>query len=104
MFCLNYSFYFLFIEIKIAQNRPTAIVEPNLSTLKTKEGLLKNRLCSLSINNINLQEKSIENPNINILSDFKKSSNQQFKLFYKNQSDISTISIHSNDQQLITLV
>ncbi len=94
---------YLFILL-IVQNRPTAIVEPSLSTSKSKECLTKRKSSPLTLNKLNIQDTLLKNTKIQFIP-FSISKNSHFQSIINNdESDTGISSIHSNDEQLITLV
>lgn len=99
-----FSFHF-YLFIKIVLNRPTAIVEPNLSKLKSKESLSINKTSSLKLNKLKKQEKIFTKTKIEFIP-FSIPKKSFFQLDNNNndESDTGISSIYSNDEQLITLV
>ncbi|CAF3035303.1 unnamed protein product [Rotaria socialis] len=93
------------IKALTVQSRPTAIVEPSLSTFKSKESLPKSKTSPLLLNNLHIEEKSFKKTNINMMSSSSIRYNDLFQSLNNNdRCDQTVISIHSNDQQLVTLV
>jgi len=89
------GFYFIFylgflIYLKIVLNRPTAIVEPSLSKSKTSP---------LSLKKLYLKDTQLTKTKIKFIPfSISQLSNNN------DESDTGISSIHSNDEQLITLV
>jgi hypothetical protein len=85
----------------IVQSRPTAIVEPSLSTFKSKECLSRNKM---SLDNIYKEENSLSTKsNIHFLP-FSIPYNYQFQSTNNDESDTGISSTNSNEEQLVTLV
>ncbi len=80
--------------------RPTAIVEPSLSTFKSKECLSTSKISRLSLDNIYNEEKNLST---NSTRDFLP-YHYQFQSTNNDESDTGISSIHSNEEQLVTLV
>ncbi|CAF2509377.1 unnamed protein product [Rotaria sp. Silwood2] len=91
------------IKTLTVQSRPTAIVEPSLSTFKSKEHLSKTKTYPLSLNNVNIEENLSKKFNIG-LTCLSIHYNDKLNTSNNDQTDRRFIPMHLNHQQLVTLV
>ncbi|CAF1366189.1 unnamed protein product [Adineta steineri] len=95
------------IKTLTVQSRPTAIVEPSPSRLKSKEFLGNNLISHLSLDNLDKQEKNCLNTTkskIDLIPLSIPYQNYKFQTINNDESDTGISSIYSNDEQLVTLV